>query len=49
MNAFEEYLHSEDLEKRERAQLWRISIGLQDVDFLCVANFLIDTARKLID
>ena len=32
MNAFEEYLHSEDLEKRERAQLWRTSIGLQDVD-----------------
>lgn len=26
MNAFEEYLHSEDLEKRERAQLWRTYI-----------------------
>jgi len=46
MNAFEEYLHSEDLEKRERAQLWRTSIGLQDVDNLRVSNFLIETARK---
>lgn len=26
MNAFEEYLHSEDLEKRERAQLWRDTV-----------------------
>ena len=32
MNVFEEYLNSEDLEKRERAKLWRTSIGLQDVD-----------------
>ena len=49
MNAFEEYLHSEDLEKRERAQLWRTSIGLQDVDNLRVSNFLIETARKHIE
>lgn len=49
MNAFEEYLHSEDLEKRERAQLWRTSIGLQDVDNLRVSNFLIETARKYIE
>ena len=34
MNVFEEYLNSEDLEKRERAKLWRVSIGLQDVDNL---------------
>ena len=41
MNVFEEYLNSEDLEKRERAKLWRTSIGLQDVDSLRVSNFLI--------
>ncbi len=29
MNVFEEHLNSEDLEKRERAKLWRTSIGLQ--------------------
>ena len=49
MNAFEEYLHSEDLEKRERAQLWRTSIGLQDVDNLRGSNFLIEAARKHIE
>lgn len=49
MNVFEEYLNSEDLEKRERAKLWRTSIGLQDVDNLRVSNFLIETARKHIE
>lgn len=38
MNVFEEYLNSEDLEKRERAKLWRTSIGLQAVDSLHVSN-----------
>ncbi|MFK2325001.1 antitoxin VbhA family protein [Bacteroides fragilis] len=37
------------MEKRERAQLWRTSIGLQDVDNLRVSNFLIETARKHIE
>lgn len=46
MNVFEEYLNSEDLEKRERAKLWRTSIGLQNVDSLRVSNFLIETALK---
>ena len=49
MNVFEEYLNSEDLEKRERAKLWRTSIGLQDVDSLRVSNFLIETALKHIE
>lgn len=49
MNVFEEYLNSEDLEKRERAKLWRTSIGLQDVDNLRVSNFLNETARKHIE
>ena len=48
MNAFEEYLHSEDLEKRERAQLWRTSIGLQDVDNLRVSNlgYSVNVSKK---
>ncbi len=49
MNVFEEYLNSEDLEKRERAKLWRTSIGLQAVDNLQVSKFLIETARKHIE
>ena len=49
MNVFEEYLNSEDLEKRERAKLWRTSIGLQNVDSLRVSNFLIETTHKHID
>ena len=49
MNVFEEYLNSGDLEKRERAKLWRVSIGLQAIDNLCVSNFLIETARKHIE
>ena len=47
INVFEEYLNSEDLEKRERAKLWRASIGLQTVDNLRVSNFLIETARSI--
>ena len=49
MNLFEEYLNNENLDKRERAKLWRISIGLQAVDNLRVSNFLIKTARKHIE
>ena len=49
MNLFEEYLNNENLDKRERAKLWRASIGLQTVDNLRVSNFLIDTARKHIE
>ena len=49
MNLFEEYLNNENLDKRERAKLWRTSIGLQAVDNLRVSNFLIKTARKHIE
>ncbi len=41
MNVFEKYLNSEDLKKRVRVKLWRVSIGLQAVDNLRVSNFLI--------
>lgn len=49
MNLFEEYLNNENLDKRERAKLWRTSIGLQAVDNLRVSNFLIETAHKHIE
>lgn len=49
MDIFSEYLNDENKEKRERAKLWRTSIGLQAVDNLRVSNFLIETARKHIE
>lgn len=49
MYIFDEYLNDKDLDKRERAKLWRTSIGLQAVDNLCVSDFLIETARKHIE
>lgn len=49
MHIFDEYLNDENVEKRERAKLWRSSIGLQLVDNLHVSNFLIETARKHIE
>ena len=48
-NIFDEYLNDKDLDKRERAKLWRTSIGLQAVDNLRVSDFLIETARKHIE
>ena len=49
MHIFDEYLNDRDLEKRDRAKLWRTSIGLQAVDNLRVSSFLIETARKHIE
>ena len=49
MYIFDEYLNDKDLDKRERAKLWRTSIGLQAVDNLRVSDFLIETARKHIE
>jgi len=49
MHILDEYLNDRDLEKRERAKLWRTSIGLQAIDNLRVSNFLIETARRHIE
>ena len=49
MDISSEYLNDENIKKRERAKLWRASIGLQAVDNLCVSNFLIETTRKHIE
>lgn len=49
MYVFDEYLNDKDLDKCERAKLWRTSIGLQAVDNLRVSDFLIETARKHIE
>lgn len=49
MHIFDEYLNDENVERRERAKLWRASIGLQAVDNLMVSEFLIEIARKNIE
>lgn len=49
MHIFDEYLNDENVDKRERAELWRTSIGLQAVDNLTVSGFLIEMARKHIE
>lgn len=49
MHIFDEYLNDENVDKRERAKLWRTSIGLQAVDNLTVSDFLIEMARKYIE
>ena len=49
MHIFDEYLNDENVDKRERAKLWRTSIGLQAVDNLTVSGFLIEMARKHIE
>jgi hypothetical protein len=49
MDISSEYLNDENIKKRERAKLWRASIGLQAVDNLCVSSFLIETTRKHIE
>ena len=49
MHIFDEYLNDENVNKRERAKLWRTSIGLQAVDNLTVSGFLIEMARKHIE
>ena len=46
---FDEYLHHDDPQKRERAEEWRVAIGLQAVDGLRVSDYLLELARKNIE
>ena len=46
---FEEYKNNPDAQKRERAEAWRVAIGLQAVDGLRVSDYLIELARKNIE
>lgn len=49
MHIFDEYLNDENVDKRERAKLWRTSIGLQAVDKSYGSCFLIEMVRKHIE
>ena len=44
-----EYLVAREPGRRERAENWRVAIGLQKVDGLSVSPFLVELARKNIE
>lgn len=46
---FEEYIKASEPHKRERAEAWRVAIGLQAVDGLQVSEYLKRTARQHIE
>ena len=46
---FEEYIRQGEPDKRERAQIWRTAIGLQQVDGLDVSEYLKALAKRNIE
>ena len=46
---FDEYIRQGEPAQRERAEAWRVAIGLQAVDGLQVSDYLRETARKNIE
>ena len=46
---FDEYIRASEPHKRERAEAWRVAIGLQAVDGLQVSEYLKQTARQHIE
>ena len=46
---FDEYIRQGEPQKKERAEAWRVAIGLQDVDGLKVSGYLLELARRNIE
>ena len=46
---FDEYIRQGEPDQRERAEVWRVAIGLQAVDGLKTSEFLQETARRNIE
>ena len=46
---FDEYVRASEPHKRERAEAWRVAIGLQAVDGLRTSEYLQETARRNIE
>lgn len=46
---FDEYIWQGEPQKRERAEAWRIAIGLQAVDGLTTSDYLQETAKRNIE
>ncbi|MBK7128041.1 MAG: Fic family protein [Crocinitomicaceae bacterium] len=49
MNHFEEYLHQGEPNKAEKAKVWKVAIGLQQVDGLKTSEYLLQTASQNIE
>ena len=49
MQNFDEYIRQGEPSQKEKAQIWQIAIGLQDVDGLKVSDYLIETAKENIE
>ena len=46
---FDEYIRQRESQKKERAEAWRVAIGLQAVDELKVSDYLLELARRNIE
>ena len=46
---FDEYIRQWEPQKKERAEAWRVAIGLQAVDGLKVSDYLLELARRNIE
>ena len=46
---FDEYIRQGEPQKKERAEVWRVAIGLQAVDGLKVSDYLLELARRNIE
>jgi len=49
MDNFEEYLRQGEPNKAEKAKVWKIAVGLQQVDGLTPSDYLIATAKQNIE
>ena len=46
---FDEYIVASEPHKREKAEAWKVAIGLQAVDGLQVSDYLLELARRNIE
>ena len=46
---FDEYIRQAEPQKKEKADAWRVAIGLQAVDGLKVSDYLLELAQKNIE
>ena len=46
---FDEYIRQGEPQKKERAEAWRVAIGLQAADGLKVSDYLLELARRNIE
>ncbi|MDR2064087.1 MAG: hypothetical protein LBP85_00010 [Prevotellaceae bacterium] len=49
MKEFEYYIKQGEPSRKEKAQIWQISIGLQDVDRLKPSEYLLENAKENIE